>query len=66
MKYKEIQTGWVITYSNTKYILDFTYSQKRTDAIKKFMEIWVKPSTWQAFKKRGYKCVKAKMTINID
>ena len=66
MKMKNTQHGWVILSHEGTYIIRFTYSRTRTEAIKKWKLMWVEPLTWDAYKKQGYRCVKATRTISVE
>ena len=71
MKLKDVQHGWVILSHKGKFkegpfILGFTYSRTRTEAIKKWRLLWAEPLTWDAYKKQGFKCVKATKTISVE
>ncbi len=48
---------WVIEDPDGNYCL-FTISSSRGDAIKKLRAVWVKPITWGAYYKQGYRCKK--------
>ena len=67
MKNKEIDKGWVIASENGTFIIEYTFSRTRTEAIKKWMQLWDESScNWSKFKREGYKCLKAKQTTEIE
>jgi len=66
MKLKETENGWVVADMNGTFVLPYTYSRLRTDAIKIFKSTWdEKVCNWEKFKRKGFKCVKAKRTTEI-
>ena len=67
MKSKEIDKGWLITSMNGTFILPFTFDRTRVNSIDKFMKLWDKDRcSWRKFKRKGYKCIKAKQTTEIE
>ena len=67
MKSKEIDKGWVVASMEGAFILPYTFSRTRADAIEKFMSLWDKSRcNWRKFKRQGYKCIRAKQTTEIE
>lgn len=67
MKSKEIDKGWVIASMNGAFILPYTFERTRTESIAKWMKLWdSERCSWRKFKREGYKCIKAKQTIEIE
>jgi hypothetical protein len=67
MKLKEINRGWVIASMNGKFILPYTFERKRIDSIEKWIKLWNNERySWQKFKRKGYKCIRAKQTTEIE
>lgn len=66
MKSKEINNGWVVASMDGTFILPYTYKRTRKESIEKFMSCWDSDRcNWRKFKSQGYKCVKAKQTIEL-
>lgn len=61
---KEITQGWVIL-TEEKRIMDFTFSQVRTDAQHKWVRLWERPNNWKAHYNKGIRCVKAERAITL-
>lgn len=57
--------GWVILSRDGKVIYEYTFSLLRTDAIKKWVELWSRPNNWKAHYYQGNRCVRAIMEVKI-
>jgi len=61
-----IEHGWVITDEFGVALYDFTFSRTRTEATKKWVELWDRPNNWKSHYRKGHRCVKAKKIVTTE
>lgn len=67
MKQKEIDKGWVVASENGTFILPYSFARTRAESISRWMDLWDKDTcSWRKFKRKGYRCVEAKQTTEIE
>ena len=64
MSYESTSKGWVVMHKDGT-ISEFSFKATRSASIKRWLSIWSKPN-WRKYKREGYKCVKAVMTIKTQ
>lgn len=64
MVHEKKEIGWVIVAPDG-FIADFTYKRTRRESIKRWCDLWSKPTNWRGHYRKGYRAVKCTRIIQI-